>query len=172
MMRSKHLIIGVVGIVALLAGAPRAQAQAKTATPPDTRETNLRAYVELLRSDLRAQKVAVITEVMGFTEKEDAAFWPVYREYEAELAKINEQRMTLIKEYAQVAETLTDATADSIALRALALESKRQALLDRFYGRFKAVVPAKTAARFLQVEHQILLLLDLQIASALPIAER
>jgi hypothetical protein len=33
-------------------------------------------------------------------------------------------------------------------------------------------VPAKTAARFLQVEHQILLLLDLQIAASLPIVER
>ena len=57
-------------------------------------------------------------------------------------------------------------------MRALGLESRRHALLERFYARFKAVVPAKTAARFLQVEHQILLLMDLQIAASLPIVER
>ncbi len=40
--------------------------------------------------------------------------------------------------------------------------------LERYYERFKSVLPAKTAARFLQVEHQILLLMDLQIAASLP----
>jgi hypothetical protein len=33
------------------------------------------------------------------------------------------------------------------------------------------VLPAVTAARFLQVENQILLLLDLQIAASLPIVK-
>ena len=34
---------------------------------------NLRAYVELLRADVRAQKVAFITELMEFTDAEDKA---------------------------------------------------------------------------------------------------
>ena len=172
MMGSRHLKIGAAGIVALLAFAPPAHAQAKAPAAPDTRETNLRAYVDLLRSDLRAQKVAIITEVMAFTEAEDAKFWPVYREYETALATINDERMALIKDFAQGYETLTDATADGLAVRALDLETRRQALLRQFYERFKSAVPAKTAARFLQVEHQILLLLDLQIAASLPIAAR
>jgi len=169
MMHTRRILIGVFLFLAFFAGAPSARAQAANA---DTRDRNLRAYAELLRSDLRAQKVAVITEVMEFTEAEDAAFWPVYREYETELAKINDDRMALIKDYAMGYDALTDATADGFAVRALGLEARRHALLERFYARFKAVVPAKTAARFLQVEHQILLLLDLQIAASLPIAER
>jgi len=169
MMHTRRIPIGAFLFLAFFAGAPSARAQAANA---DTRDRNLRAYAELLRSDLRAQKVAVITEVMEFTEAEDAAFWPVYREYETELAKINDDRMALIKDYAMGYDALTDATADGFAVRALGLEARRHALLERFYARFKAVVPAKTAARFLQVEHQILLLLDLQIAASLPIAER
>jgi hypothetical protein len=169
MMHTRRITIGACLVLAFLACAPSAHAQAAAA---DTRDRNLRAYAELLRSDLRAQKVAVITEVMEFTEAEDTAFWPVYREYETELAKINDDRMALIKDYATGYDTLTDATADGFAVRALGLEARRHALLERFYARFKAVVPAKTAARFLQVEHQILLLMDLQIAASLPIAER
>src|SRR5690242_7412783 len=60
--------------------APRivlAQTPAKVANPDDTREANVRAYVELLRSDIRSQKIAIITELMAFTEDEDAKFWPV-----------------------------------------------------------------------------------------------
>src|SRR6185436_15806592 len=170
----KNLKAGVAGAVAsiVFAGLASAQTKPMSATLDDSRDLNLRAYVELLRSDLRAQKVAVITEVMEFTEAEDAKFWPVYREYEAELAKIHDDRMALIKEYSVSYDALTDATADRLALRALDLEARRQTLTKTYYDRFKSVVSPKTAARFIQVEHQILLLLDLQIAASLPIASR
>jgi hypothetical protein len=173
MVRTGNLKVGLPLAFALVACARLAHAQATVpAAAADTREVNLRAYVELLRSDLRAQKAAIITEVMEFTEAEDKAFWPVYREYETDLAKINDERMALIKEYAASYEALTDATADRLALRALDLEARRHTLTTTYYQRFKTVLPPKTAARFLQVEHQILLLLDLQIAASLPIASR
>lgn len=158
--------------LALTAWAHVAFAQAKK--PPaadDTRDVNLSAYVQLMRSDIRAQKVAIITEVMDFTEDEDAKFWPVYREYEAELGKINDARLSLINDYANNYDTLTDAVADRIAKGALDVEGQRTALKTKYYDRFKSALSAKTAARFLQVENQILLLLDLQIASALPLAK-
>ena len=99
MTRYKLFQIGAVLALALCASPAPALAQ-QPAKPPaadDTRDVNLRAYAELLRSDLRAQKVAIITEVMEFTEAEDAKFWPVYREYETALAKINDDRLALIK---------------------------------------------------------------------------
>jgi hypothetical protein len=143
----------------------------KVATPDATREANLRAYVELLRSDLRSQKIAIITELMDFTEAEDAKFWPVYREYETQLAKINDDRLALIKEYAANYQKLTDEVADRLARGALEAEGRRNALKARYYDRFKSVLSPKAAARLLQVENQILLILDLQIAASLPIVQ-
>jgi hypothetical protein len=159
-------------VIGVLASAPLS-AQITAAPPGSTaaREANLGAYVELLRSDIRTQKVAIITEMMQFSEEEDRKFWPIYREYETELARINDDRIALITEYAETYKKITDATADSIATRALDLEGRRHALKARYYERFKSVLPAITAARFLQVENQLLLLLDLQIAAALPIVE-
>ena len=155
--------------VACLAGARAASAQA--ATTDATREANLRAYVELLRADLRTEKVAIITEMMQFSEDEDAKFWPIYREYDTQLAKINDDRIAGIKEYAVVYDKMTDDIADRLARTALDLEARRHALTAQFYDRFKSALSAKTAARFLQVERQILLILDLQIASSLPIVQ-
>lgn len=169
MYRFTYLKIAVALAGAIAVGAPLASAQ--ETKPEETRDLNLRAYTDLLRSDLRAQKVAIITEVMGFSEEEDAKFWPVYREYEAELMKINDERLALIKDYAAKYDKLTDADADRIALAALDLEARRNALKAKYYDRLKSVLPAKTAARALQVENQIMLLLDLQIASSLPIAQ-
>lgn len=143
----------------------------QVATPDDTREANLRAYVELLRSDMRSQKIAILTELMDFSEAEDANFWPLYRDYETELAKVNDDRIALIKEYAASYQTLTDDTADRLARGALDLEGRRNALKARYYDRFKSVLSPKAAVRFLQIENQMLLILDLQIAASLPIVQ-
>jgi hypothetical protein len=150
--------------------APAAPASSAAAVA-DSRDRNLRAYVELLRSDLRSQKVAITAQVLQLNEAEDAKFWPVYREYEGELQKINDERLAGIEEYTKTYDKLTDATADRLAKMSLDLESRRQAAKAKYYEKLKTVVSPRTAARALQVENQILLLLDLQIASSLPVVE-
>ena len=137
----------------------------------ETREANLRAYIDLLRSDVRAQSAAIVAEMMQLNDADDKAFWPVYRAFEADLSKLNDTRIALIKEYADNYGALTDAVADTLARRALDLETRRTELKAKYYDRLRAVVPAKVAARFIQIENQILLLLDLQIAASLPIVE-
>jgi hypothetical protein len=107
---------------------------------------------------------------MGFTDAEDEAFWPIYREYDLEMSKLGDERVAMIAEYANSFSKLTDAQADKLATTALDLERRRQAARAKCYERVKAAVRPLTAARFLQVEHQLQLLIDLQIAAALPIA--
>jgi len=170
MIRIKHFQIAA---LALIAAVPCARAQTPSqSADAESREANLSAYVALMRSDLRSQKVAIITDLMRFSEEEDAKFWPIYREYETALAKINDDRIALIKQYADSYTSLTDATADDIATRALSLDARRHALIVEYYDRFKKAVAPKTAARYLQVERQIQLLIDLQIAANLPAASK
>ena len=164
-------VLLVPGAAMAQATKPAPSAPNAAAKAPDARESNLRAYVELLRSDIRAQKVALITEVMQFTEDEDRKFWPVYREYEAELGRINDERLQNIDTYSRSYTALTDAVADQLVTKALDLEARRAALKQKFYAKLKTTISPRTAARALQVESPILLLLDLQVAASLPIAE-
>lgn len=157
-------------LAVLLTGAVTVYAQAPQASDKETRSMNLSAYAELLRADVRAQKVAIITEVMGFTEAEDKAFWPLYREYDAEMAKLGDERVAMIAEYAANYSKMTDEVADRLAAKAIDLEGRRRAAVAKCYERVKAATSSKTALRFLQVEHQLQLLIDLQISAALPIA--
>jgi hypothetical protein len=140
-------------------------------TVPTGREQNLTAYVELLRADLRTQKIALISQMMNFTEAEDQAFWPIYRQYETELARLNDERLQGIETYSKTYTNLSDATANALMTKALDLEGRRVSLKQNFFSQLKGAMSAKTAARALQIENQILLLLDLQAASALPVAE-
>ena len=161
----------MVTLILLVVSSLAAQAQSAQTTARETQSLNLSAYAELLRSDVRAQKVAILTEVMGFTEAEDAAFWPIYREYDLEMAKLGDERVAMIEEYARSYSQITDAIAETLASKALDLESRRQAALARCFERVKKALSPRTALRFLQVEHQLLLIVDLQIAAALPVAK-
>jgi hypothetical protein len=136
-----------------------------------TRQANLAAYVELLRADVRAQKVAIFTEMMAFTDAEDKAFWPIYREYDTELTALSDERVRGIEEFATHYSTMTEDLADTLAGKALDLEARRTALKQKYYARLKAATSPKLAARFLQIENQLLMLIDLQIAASLPIIQ-
>jgi len=164
----------IVTLVLLLTGGAAVHVQSPSttlATPKETKELNLTAYAELLRSDLRTQKVAIITQIVGFTDAEDKAFWPIYRQYDAEMSKLGDERISLISDYAKTYGSLTDEAADKLARGALDLQAKRQAVSAKYYDQIAKAIPPRTALRAWQVEQQLQLLIDLQIASALPIAK-
>ena len=164
-----HLRHGM--ILAVMMTTTGVSAQQPAPTQAETRDVNLRAYVELLRADVRAQKVAFLTELMEFTDAEAKVFWPIYRAYDTELSAINDERVTGIEEYARNYDKVSDALADKLATKALELETRRTALKEKYYTRMKTALSATTAARFLQIENQLLLIIDLQIAASLPIVK-
>ncbi len=128
-------------------------------------------YVEMLRQDIKKDKVKIFTEVMDFTEEQAAIFWPIYREYDLELTKIGDERLALIKDYAKQYETLSDVKAKELAEKALQLQQKRIKLRRAYFKKMDKVLPSKVVAKFFQLENLILLILDLQVASELPLID-
>jgi hypothetical protein len=156
----------IVGAVSTGAG----QTQTADALPrAEGRERNLRAYTELMRRDIRTQKVALITELMQFTDEQDNAFWPVYRVYENELGKVYDAKLQLIEMYAERYATLTNAQADELVAKWFEVDSRRGALRQKYYTALKAKITPLVAARALQIENQLDLLIDLQVAAELPV---
>ena len=143
--------------------------QAAQAGSTDAQEKNIQEYIALLRADVRQQKSQIMATVMQLDADDAARFWPIYKQYDAELGKLNDLRVANIQEYARNYEHMTDAKADDLIQKSLSYRNERSALLARYYGRFKASLGAVQAARFVQVEDQLLMLIDLQIESALPI---
>jgi hypothetical protein len=143
--------------------------QAAQSPATNAQKKNIQAYIELMRSNVRDQKAEIMGAVMQLTTDEAAKFWPIYSEYDAELTKVNNLRIQNIQDYAQNYTQMTDEKADELIQKALEFQKQRSELLAKYYGRMKQSLGAITAARFLQVENQLLLIIDLQIASSLPI---
>jgi hypothetical protein len=176
---NRVLVMGVCLVPLLGASLGHAQTkdqktESKTVASPETgtQQENLKAYIELLRRDVRQEKAEIMGSVMELSAEDAAKFWPIYSEYDKELTKLNDDRAENIKEYARTYYDLTDAKADELIQKALEYQKQRAELLARTYENVKQALGAITAARFVQIEHQLLLLIDLRIASALPIAEQ
>jgi hypothetical protein len=129
-------------------------------------------YVNLLRSDLKTKKVELITETMNFTDAEATKFWPIYNEYSLKLDKIGNERVTFIKEFAILYDNMTDKKADEIIDKAFEFQEDRTDLLEDLYDNLKNVIGATKAAKLIQLEHMINLLIDLEVNSQLPMIEK
>jgi hypothetical protein len=144
----------------------------KTAPKPaalSNEDMNLRAYMELLRTDVRKQKANILGQVMQLDADDAAKFWPIYKEYDAEIARLGDSKLAMIKKYAENYEAMTDAVADGLMQSAIKNDQQRHDLLVKYYGRMKDALGGISAARFLQIENQLLMLIDLQVASSLPV---
>jgi hypothetical protein len=136
-----------------------------------SRELNTDAYIQLLRADLSAKSAQIIRETMQLNDQQAATFWPIYREYRAEQSKLITEKLAIVTDYANNFTTMTDAKADQLAQQTIQLDQERMALREKYYATMKKALSPVLAVRFFQVEHQLQLIVDLQIAANLPIIE-
>ena len=157
-MKSKLFVLPwIVGLLILLCGVGVAQ------------DAALDSQIESLRADIRADKVALITDAMQFNDQDAKAFWPIYRKYEFDLGKIQDQRVALIKSYADKFNTMTDADAKGLLEKSLDFEAQRVQLKKKYVSEFeKGKLSSLVIAKFFQLEYRLNLVLDLKLAAELP----
>lgn len=148
-----------------------AQASGAAASAPQGSQSSISQDIDLLRKDIRSQKKQLIAANMPLTDTEAQKFWPVYDQYTAELVKINNDKYALIQEYAQSYGNMTDAQADDWAARLLKLDPQVAALRQKYWTNFRAVLPAKKAALYEQIERRAQMLIDVQLASQIPLLQ-
>lgn len=171
---NRALLVTLFVLPMLVASPGGAQTETTTQHPAgsskvDPQETNIKAYIELLRTDVRQQKDEIMGSVMVLSAADAAKFWPIYSEYDAALNKLNDQRLANIQEYVRSYNDMTDEKADELVKNAMAYQKQRSELVEKTYERVKQTLGGVTAARFIQVEDQLLQIIDLQIAARLPI---
>lgn len=129
-------------------------------------------YLELLRSDLRAGKTEILTEALELNDADGAKFWPIQRQYETELAKIADKRITLIKDYAANYDSMNSQIATKLIDRAFKLDQERTTLLKKYTGQISKAVGPATGARFAQIESFVNDLIDLQVRAETPLVPK
>ena len=150
--------------VALATASTSALAQRETATGVEVEKD-----ISLLRRNLRAEKKQLIALNVPLTETEATKFWPVYDQYAAEMSKHYDDFYGVVRDYAANQKSLTDAQAGSMIRRWSEIQVQLAQTRQKYVPIIERIIPGKKAALFFQIDRRLYALLDLQVASEIPL---
>jgi hypothetical protein len=125
----------------------------------------------LFRRDIRSMRKQIIASNLDLTEPEAAKFWPIYEQYAADLGKIDEDRATIVREYAVAYGSVSDDQADNLIRRWLDTDISAAELRQKYVPLVRKVLPAKKAATFFQIDRRVSMMIDVQITSQIPLVQ-
>jgi len=155
--------IGLVGLSALAGAARRQAPQAGTPAPP------VEEVLKSLRADMQGSRADIMAKNLTLTAEQAGKFWPVFDKYQKEQNVIMDDQLKSIQKYAESYQTLDDAGALALINALLDRDAKMTTLRQQWLGEFQKVVPAKIAARAVQIDRRLSTLAQLQISSQIPL---
>jgi hypothetical protein len=175
--------IGIIATVLATACAQKSPApgasQSQPAATPATSSAEPKASdlvsseildeIALTRSGIQARRQAIVTSAMDLTGPEAAAFWPVYRDYRNDMAKVDDRLVELIIIYATNYTSLSDELAKKLVVDYLDVERGRLDVKSQYLPRFESVLPARKVARFFQVDNKLDKKLQAELAAEIPL---
>ena len=161
---TRTMLKGLAMVVVLAAPTSIALAQRETDSGVEIDKD-----IALLRRNLRTEKKKLIAANLPLTETEATKVWPIYDQYAAEMAKNNDALDALIKEYAANQKTLTDAQAEDMLKRWANWQISLAQTRQKYIPIVGKVLPGKKTALFFQVDKRLYTLMDVQIASEIPL---
>ena len=122
-----------------------------------------------MRSLYQVDRQLFLADTLKLTEKEDAAFLPLYQSYRADIEKLGDGLVKLVLEYADAYPNVSEDRARKMLKQYLALEQKLAGKRAWYFKRAAKVLPAAKALRWAQLENRMDLGLRLQLAGTLPL---
>lgn len=165
---TSSLIIRAGTVLGLVIGGFTISPSTAATQTSEAEKLNSEHYIELVRRDVRQDAREIIGQQMTFKQAEAEKFWPVYERYEADLNRLGDQKLALIKDYADNYKTMTEDKAGELTSKAIELDILRTSLLQQYLPQFQKALTNRRAAQFYQVEMPLLKIVDLQIASQMP----
>ncbi len=169
-MTRKNLFSILLAAAVALPAASLSHAQAQ-ANNTASGQNSVDQDVDLLRKDVRSQKKQIIAANLKLTDTEAEKFWPIYDQYTAELVKINDAKYAAIKEYAQNYDTLSDEQATGLTKQIIAVDGQVSQLREKYVPIVSKVLPGKKTALFFQLDRRLVMLIDIQLATQIPMVQ-
>jgi len=125
--------------------------------------------IERNREEIRAHRQEIVAAAMELTDDEALAFWPAYRNYRADMARVEDRLVELLTGLVEAGDALTDAEALRLIDEYLDIEASAVGVRKRHAGRLRVLLPPPKVARFLQLENKLDAVIRLELAETIPL---
>lgn len=111
-------------------------------------------YPEISVEKIAAERRAIVKDYMQLSEQESAIFWPLYNDYDKMLQTSFNRYKTLIKDYMQAHEHLSDKKANELMTELLAIQADDLKHKQAYAKKFSAKLPPKRVFQYFVLEEQ------------------
>ena len=125
--------------------------------------------IELTRAEIQKTRQVIVKDTLALTEDEALAFWPAYRDYRVDMARLADRMVKVINEYAGSGGTLNDEQANRLLDEYLDIRSQEVSLKKKHVRAFRKLLPAAKVTRFFQVENKLDAVVNYDLAAAIPL---
>jgi hypothetical protein len=122
-----------------------------------------------LRAAVRADKKAYVASALNLTDAEAKKFWPLYAAYQRDVDLANRERSLVVERLIGRDKPLTDLYARDLAKELVVADEVEIKARRTLYNRLIKALPARKAARYLQLESKIRAVQAYDIASVIPL---
>ncbi len=149
-------------VAAAVLAAPSARAEDKVADVTD---------MQALRTAVSTDKKALVESTLQLTPAEAKKFWPLYDTYQRMLDMTGRQRNVILVSLISLDKPLSDLYARNLANGLIAADEAELKARRTLQNKVMKALPAKKAARYLQLESKIRAVQAYDIASTIPLVK-
>jgi Spy/CpxP family protein refolding chaperone len=155
--------------IAVAALAAIATFHAYAAEPPVAPTPSQEQVIAQFRSDVLAQKADVMAKGLTLTADQAAKFWPLFQQFQDEQTKVIDGQIDATKKYSDHFASLTDADALDYVNALLTRDQAMHDLRVKWLAKFQTVVPAKIAARAIQLDRRLSQVAQVKVSQQIPL---
>ena len=147
------------GMVLLIGSVAPAHAHAQAGTD-----------IALTRAHIQKARQAIIADAMALTEDESLAFWPAYRDYRMDMARLGDRLVKVITEFVSAGAALNDEQSNRLLDEYMDIKAKEVSVKKKHVAIFRKLLPAPKVTRFFQLENKLDAVVNYDLAASIPLA--
>ena len=142
---------------------------AESATPVSAPEPTEQQVMDQFRDDMQAKSADVMAKGLTLTSEQAAKFWPLFEAYQKEHNQIVDEQLKATQKFIASYQQVSDEDALAYVNALLERDQRVHDLRVKWLKKFQSVVPAKTAARAVQLERRMGIVTQVKISSQIPL---
>jgi Spy/CpxP family protein refolding chaperone len=146
--------------LALAVLATPSPAQEKAASPLASAE---------LRAKIQSDKKGLVAKNLNLTDAEGAKFWPLYEKFQKAVAGPRTKMNRAVLDYVNSESNITEGNAKRLTNEVMKAHLDEAKLFSDHIAKVQKVLPARKAARYMQIENKIRVMGEYEVASVIPL---
>jgi Spy/CpxP family protein refolding chaperone len=120
---------------------------------------------------IQSNKKGIVEKSMDLTPEEAKKFWPLYDAFQRELALPQSSITRAVNDYIAAGQSVTDANARRLTEQVLSATRDEARLHEKHFKQLLKVLPARKAARYIQIENKVDAVVRYESAKAIPLVD-